>query len=183
MPKITTITPRAKRVWQRLVEWYGTRIIEQYGDAPPEDWRSTIDGADNETIKRGLAIIRSKYLAHPPTLPQFGEAMAPSKKSKGPREITVQEKLCAYISRDYADMLTPKQMRGPWTYIGKQFAAPGADGKLIENHGVEITGVVIDADGDERGYRVMVADMEAAAIDWGRPDAAPIATPVETRTP
>jgi hypothetical protein len=34
---------------------------------------------------------------------------------------------------------------------------------------VEISGVVIDADGDSQGYRIMVVDMEAASVDWGHP--------------
>ena len=169
MPK-NPISSRAKRFWQRLIEWYGTRVIEQYGDAPPEDWCAVIDGADNDQVKRGLAIIRSKYAAHPPTFPQFDEAMTPPKTDRGPRVTTIEERLCAFATHNYWDMLTEKQQRGPWTYIGKFFAATGLDGKTHENHGVETTGVVIDADGDSRGYRIMVADMQAAAIDWGHPD-------------
>lgn len=169
MPK-HTVSPRAKRLWQRLIEWYGARITEQFGEVPPEDWCATIDGVDNETVKRGLTIIRTKYMVYPPTLPQFDDAMAPAKTAKGAREPTVQERLCAYVARSYGDMLTPKQLAMPWTYIGKRFTAQDGGGKTTEDHGFEITGVVIAADGDSQGYRVMVVDMDSAAVDWGHPD-------------
>lgn len=158
MPKSTAISPRAKKMWQRLIEWYGTRIIEQYGEAPPPDWVEAVDAVDNDVIRRGLTTIRSKYVAHPPTFPQFAEAIAPAKRANGVKESTVADQLCAYVSRCYGDMLTPKQLRGPWTYIGK----------TMEGFS-EITGVVVDPDGDSQGYRIMVADMVAAAVDWGHP--------------
>jgi len=164
-----TISPRAKRLWQRLIEWYGTRIIEQYGDAPPEDWSAVIDGVDNDQVKRGLGIIRSKHAAHPPTFPQFAEAMTPPKVEQGPRVTTIEERLCKFAAYNYWDMLTAKQRRGPWTYIGKFFAATGMDGKTHENHGVQTTGVVIDADGDSPGYRIMVNDMTISELDWDHP--------------
>lgn len=164
-----TVSVRAKRVWQRLIEWYGTRLAEQYGKAPPPDWCEVIDSVDNAIVRRGLTIIRSKYAAHPPTFPQFAEALALNKTEGGDKEPTVADNLARYVTHNYGDMLTPKQLRGPWTYIGKRFAAPNAKGETVEKQGIEITGVVIDADGDSRGYRIMVTDMQAASADWGHP--------------
>jgi hypothetical protein len=157
-----SISARAKRVWQRLVEWYGVRLVEQYGESPPDDWCETVDAATDEAVKRGLSIIRAKYAAHPPTYPQFEEAMAPVKAapSSGYKPNTC-EKLSAYIMREHGMRMTPRQIRGPWTYIGRTFDAEDARGKMVKDHGYEITGVIIDADGDLPGYRVMVTDMQA----------------------
>jgi hypothetical protein len=145
VPKPQT-SPRSKRVWKRLIEWYGTRIIEQYGEAPPDDWREIIDDIDNTQVKRGLSIIRSRFIQHPPTLPQFDQAMRPSgtEQKTGPNPA---ERLCAHVMRNYGRRMSAKQIRGPWTYVGRP------DG--------EITGVVIDADGDHAGYRVMLEDLDA----------------------
>jgi hypothetical protein len=164
VPKPPIISARAKRVWQRLTEWYGSRFTEQYGESPPEDWCASIDHVDNETVKRGLAAIRSKYAAHPPTFPQFDEAMAPI-RSTGVRTESITDQLCAFVAHKYGSGLTPSQMRGPWVYIGRQFDSVDLTQKLTANHGVEITGVVIDADGDSPGYRVTVDDMLADAQD------------------
>lgn len=57
------------------------------------------------------------------------------------------EILCAYVVKHYGRRLTPKQLRGPWTYIG--------------SYGGELSGVVIEADGEHTGYRIMLTDMDA----------------------
>ena len=160
MPK-SVISARAKRVWERLLGWYGTRLVEQYGEAPPPDWCDTVDQADNETVKRALDVIRSKYVAHPPTFPQFSEAFAPIKTEGGRLPKNTSEILSEFVLRNYGSRLSPKQLRGPWTSIGKYFDAKDLTGKVVHNHGVEVTGIVIGADGDFPGYRVMVSDMQA----------------------
>jgi hypothetical protein len=157
------ISPRAKREWQRLTEWYGTRFTEQYGDTPPDDWAEVIDRADPETLKRGLNTIRAKYAVHPPTLPQFDQAMAPVREpgTKGP---SVADRLCQHVMRNYASRMTPKQIRGPWTYTGRTFAALDVTGKMVEGQGMEIDGVDIAADGDSPGIHVTVAEINADAF-------------------
>lgn len=75
---------------------------------------------------------------------------------------TVEDRLTIFVLRNYS--LTPEQIRAPWAYIGKQFDAPDVTGKTRHNHGCEITGVVIPADGEHRGCRVMVEDMQLSAV-------------------
>lgn len=144
--KTSGISARAERAWQRLTDWYGARLAESYGKVMPADWAKVIDATDNDTVKRGLSLIRSRYVQHPPTLPQFDQAMRPPEgtTTSGPNPA---ERLCAHVMRHYGGRLTEKQTRGPWTYIG----TPGG----------EISGVVIDGDVDHAGYRVMLADLEA----------------------
>jgi hypothetical protein len=164
---VRNISARAKRVWQRLVEWYGTRLIEQYGESPPEDWCEAVDTVDNEAVKRGLASIRSKYIAHPPTFPQFSEAFAPP-RSFGSQTKNTCELLTAFVMRTHGDRLTPRQIRGPWMYIGRTFDAEDGAKKVTKDHGYEITGVIIDQDGDSDGLRVMVADMQLENLEFPR---------------
>ena len=134
---------RAERMWLRLTEWYGARVIDQYGADPPEDWCDVIDHLDNDQVKRGLSLLRSRYVQHPPTLPQFEAVMRPPPVPTG--EPSPAEKLCAHATKVYGARMTPKQLRGPWTYLHDQ------DG--------QICGVAIDSDGVSAGYRVMVADI------------------------
>lgn len=161
MAKKREVSKRAERCWQRLIEWYGTRLTESYGAMMPPDWCEIVDRVDNPTIVRGLITIRTKYVAHPPTLPQFEQAMAPIKITTGKHEPNVSEQLSDFVMKRYGSRLTPRQVRSTWNYIGKRFAAQDHTGKTVEGHGIEITGVVIDADGDSPGYRVMVEDMQA----------------------
>jgi hypothetical protein len=96
----------------------------------------------------------------PTTLPQFEDAIKPVQQSSGPVGPSTQERLTEFVLRNRR--LSPTQVRMPWTFLGITFAAPGPDGKHRANHGVEITGVVIPADGEHPSYRVMVADMDLA---------------------
>jgi hypothetical protein len=140
---VPEVSKRAKQLWQRLIEWYGTRIVEQYGAAPPADWCCIVDELDNTAVKRGLSIIRARHIQHPPTLPEFDQAMRP-KQDSAPQGPNPAERLCAYVLKTYRSNLTAKQIRVPWTYLG---------------NGEGITGVVVPADGDRPGYRVMLADI------------------------
>jgi hypothetical protein len=127
-------------------EWYGVRVVEQYGETPPDDWRRIVDSTDNEAVKRGLSIIRSRYFDHPPTFPQFEQAMRPATMvSQGP---SPGDLLCAYVMKTYGARLTPKQIREPWTYFHS-------------NNGPEISGVWIPADGESASVRVTMLDMQS----------------------
>lgn len=113
-----------------MVEWYGARIAEQYGEDPPVDWCRAIDGADDTTVQRALSLIKTRYLDHPPTLPQFEAVMRPTEAATpGPSEIN---QLCAYVMKIHGASLTPLQIRTSWTYsrdrAGELVAVVPADG-------------------------------------------------------
>lgn len=135
---------RAKRLWQRLGEWYGTRLLEQYGAEPPPDWCEIVDRCDNEKVKKGLSVIRRYFLKHPPTLPEFDLAMRPP-HLEGPAGPNTAERLCTFIMRNYRVKITERQIREPWIYFGNPQAG--------------ITGVDVPADGDSTSLRVKVEDM------------------------
>jgi hypothetical protein len=56
------------------------------------------------------------------------------------------ERLSKFVMREYGPRLTPWQIRVPWHHIG--------------SHAGEISGVVVPADGDSPGFRVMLVDFE-----------------------
>lgn len=132
-------SPRARRLWDRLGQWYGSRLAEQYGRDPPRDWCDVVDAADNDTVTRVLADIRMKHTAHPPTFPEFHALVTKAKHTRevGPSAIDVLEE---HLQRR---QLTFKQGR-ELTYIG---------------HGGQITGVLVPDDGDTPGFRLMLADL------------------------
>jgi hypothetical protein len=125
------ISARAKRVWTRMREWYGVRVVDQYGETPPPDWCKAVDQADDRTVQRGLSLIRSRYVEHPPTLPQFEKVMQPPEGSgvRGPNEAV---QLCEYVMKTRGNALTPLQVRTSWTYardkMGELVVTVPADG-------------------------------------------------------
>lgn len=113
-----------------MVEWYGARVAEQYGESPPIDWCKVIDGVDDTTVQRGLSLIKSRYLDHPPTLPQFEQVMRPQESgTRGPSEA---DRLCAYVMKTRGVTLTALQIRTSWTYsrdrMGELVVTVPADG-------------------------------------------------------
>lgn len=56
------------------------------------------------------------------------------------------ERLSEFVMREYGSRMTPKQIRGPWTPVGSSRG--------------EINGVLVPADGESRGFRVMLVDVE-----------------------
>lgn len=151
------VSARAQRFWDRLVDWYGVRFSDQFGEHPPEDWRRLVDAASNDAVAEVLAEIRSKHVTHPPTFPEvdalFTRAGRPPVASLGP---TVQERLADWVVRNRT--LTRNQLRMPWSWIGSGDARNRGPGKSDPNF--QIVGVIVPADGEHPGYRVMVEDMQ-----------------------
>lgn len=123
---------RALRVWSRLTDWYGTRLTEQYGDKPPTEWCSAVDRVDNESVRRGLLNVRSEYLQHPPTLPQFLKALKPGAGQRS-HASTVDEQLEVFVARKAHALMSSDQparfwwFSQPWIYRYRTTDTP--DGK------------------------------------------------------
>jgi hypothetical protein len=154
------VSPRSQRFWDRLVTWYGSRLTDQYGANPKGDWCELIDDHDNETVAASLTEIKHRHPQYPPSFPEadaiFTKLKAPSQSSVGP---SMHEQLSDFVNRHRP--LTANQQRMPWKYLARTFDATGVDGKMRPHHGVEITGVVVPADGEHPGFRVMVVDMQS----------------------
>jgi hypothetical protein len=138
--------------------WYGSRLTDQYGAEPKGDWCELIDDHENEVIAAALARSRPSTRSTRPASPK---PMRSSRRLKAPSQAqdrpSMLEQLSEFVHRNRT--LTANQLRMPWKYLGRMFDAPGIDGKTRTNHGVQITGVVVPADGENPGYRVMVTDM------------------------
>lgn len=140
---------RATRFWRRLTEWYGTRLTDTYGSKIPSDWADLVDDHDNEQVKAVLSQIRTKFVSYPPSLPEvdglFSRSVAPVMANLP----CMQSTLCKFVLKNRT--LTPRQRITPWTYLGR--------GDVRSGVGFEITGVMVPADGDVPGFRMMVEDM------------------------
>jgi hypothetical protein len=142
---------RARMFWQRMCDWYGARIAEQYGPTPPADWCGAVDDATNEAMQRALAEVKIKHPVHPPTFPQFDALISRHAHVIGTGP-SLQERLGNYVLKHRT--LTFTQVRMPWTYrfLGEQCIA-----------------VDIPDDGETKGFRVRVADMPAETpAEWAR---------------
>lgn len=139
---------RALRFWKRLTDWYGARLVEQYGEEPPDDWCAAIDKASDRQVLDALTAIRSQHVQFPPSLPQLEQLLRP-KYQAGPKK-SPQEQLCEWVVANRA--LTPAQLRAVWTwlYTGSPYAG---------STDFAIVGVVIPPDGEAPGHRIMLEDM------------------------
>lgn len=158
---------RARKVWQKLSDWYGARFATQYGDTPPEDWAKAIDRATVESLRTALAVIRQNCIDHPPTLPQLEKALRPPMPAVAVKGDTVQERLCEFIMRTrglrgYGGTLTEKQVRRPWTYRYARVQWSDAQGRQRDEF-AECIGVDVPSDGELPGFSVKVEDMDRSA--------------------
>jgi hypothetical protein len=148
------VSSRAIEAWKRFAAWYGADTLERkYGLKPPEDWCEIFDSLDRDQLARVLADVRVKFPTWMPGLGEFEQLVREIRKPVPMRGPTVQEQLTSYVLRNYR--LTFNQTRGPWRWLGT--------GNQWTGEGFAITGVVIPADGDAPGYRVMVVDMQSEA--------------------
>jgi hypothetical protein len=155
---MTTASGRASRFWDKLVGYYGSALTDQFGPTPPADWCEVIDGADNDTCLAALADIRQQYVNWPPKFPQFEAIFAKLQRprSTGP---SVQDQLVDFVLKNRE--LTPFQVRMPWTFLYRGHAG-FAGTKASPDYAV--TGVMIPADGEYPGHRVMVYDMQLQSV-------------------
>ena len=128
---------RARRVWARMLQWYGDRFSEQYGAEPNESWRSAIARASDDEVGGALTQVRSQYLAFPPTLPQFEAAIRAQRRPVN--EIPISTRLTEHVMDHFR--MTDWQMRS-WSFLQRRTEG-FEEGR---GPGIEIVGVVIPAD-------------------------------------
>lgn len=154
-----SVSRRAQRVWDRLASWYGTRLVDQYGKHPPEDWCGAIDRTDDERLEVGLLGARRASPAHPPTLGQF-EAAIPAKQI-GIGGQSAPEKLCEYAIKTFGHELCKHQIARPWSYFGPmtEYASKGRGGQMVMMP--EVRGVVVPACDEcgKQSRRVLLAEI------------------------
>lgn len=138
------VSRRAQEAWTRFASWYGADVLDRkYGLTPPQDWCEVLDELDRETLAAVMAETKSKFPSWMPGLPEFEAIVRQIKAPTVQRGPSIMDQLHDFVMANYR--LTPRQLRGPRTWLHRD--------------GV-ISGVVIPADGDTPGFRVMAEDMQ-----------------------
>lgn len=132
---------RASRAWDRLRQWYGARLAEQYGDVPPDDWCALIDRTDDERLAQALERIRDESPVYPPTFGQLEQAI-PRKRAHdgGP---SVPDQLCRFIAEHRRTC--EHQRAKTWAYFGPITEFPPNKTREEPKSTPEPRGVVIPA--------------------------------------
>lgn len=162
------VSRRADGIWRTFARWYGADTIgKNFGPVPPQEWCEVIDQQirTRDQLERVLADVRSQHPNYPPRFPQFElivdrvTALQDQSANAGP---TIAERLVDYALRH--KRLTREQQRMPWKFIGKRFDAPNAAGKIVRNHGIEITALEIppDREAGAPGHLVRIEDLQLA---------------------
>jgi len=157
---------RAKLLWKRFTQTYGARFLEQFGKEPPEVWIEAVENLRDEQIAFGLRKLTREHVQHPPSLGAFQQAcndMPQPVVDSGP---TLQAQLCAYVTLTRYARLSANQQRGPWTYLHREGIDP-TQPKHSQRTAMCV-GLVIEADGDFPGHRVMLEDMQADTDNYNR---------------
>lgn len=144
---------RAKRFWEKLHGWYGSALTEQFGPEPPSDWCALVDDSGNDVVASALAEIRQRHVTFPPKFPEVDAIFA---KLKRPHDASpsMMDLLSDYALR--SKPLTFRQLRG-WTFL---YQGHSGYAGCPASHDYAVVGMVIPADGDAPGYRIMVTDMQ-----------------------
>lgn len=160
-----TISKRVRGLWGKFSDWYGADVIaKQFGAIPPQEWCEAIDSIPTrDAMVKVLAEVRAKHVNWPPKFPEFDAIVTKVSRPAitGP---STQDRLCEFAVKNKS--LTRAQLAAPWTYLYRGFPGLGGDPKDPRSHAsadFAVTGVIIPADGDAPGYRVMVEDMQLGA--------------------
>lgn len=146
---------RAREAWKRFASWYGADVLERkFGPNPPADWCTVLDSLDRETLGAVMADVKSKFPTWMPGLPEF-EAIVQRIRRPYAGVVSAQEQLVDYVLRNYR--LTPSQLRAPWRFL---HAGQSGFAGVPASHDYRVAGVIVPADDDQPGYRVLVEDMQ-----------------------
>lgn len=153
------VSPRAKRVWDRLQSWYG-ESMDQYGPFAPKDWCEAIDQMDAELEKRVLDEVRMRHRLYPPRFPEFDAIVARCKGPKGnAREQSIVERLADLMMKRYGLQMSFEQCRHPLYYVYKNASS------LIGEPEVIACVCRADSKAGKPEFRVNVEDLALEYID------------------
>lgn len=108
------LSRRAIKTWDRLGQWYGARLQENYGPTPPDDWAELIDRTDDERLLDALLAVRRASPIHPPTLGQIESAIPKREfRNEGPSK---PDRLATLMLSTHD--LCQHQLAKTWNYFG-----------------------------------------------------------------
>lgn len=154
------LSRRASRIWERLGQWYGSRLADAYGPTPPEDWAELIDRTDDERLEDALVSVRRESPVFPPTLGQL-EAAIPKRQHASGREPSKAQQIADLMLKKHGREMCVHQLAQPWNYFGplREFQMPNTKPPLYITH-PDPRGVVV-ADCRDCGkptFRVLIED-------------------------
>lgn len=162
---MATKNKRGDRVWDRLIQSYGTRVAEAYGADMPKPWQDAIDDLTDEQVAYGIRAVIAITPIYPPTLGQFVQACSNMPVAQHKSVATLQEQLCEYAALKLQSRLKPLEYSLPWTYVYRE-TWDATRPKGMEKC-AECVGIVIDLeDGKRLSFSVaaMQADIDAHRI-------------------
>lgn len=81
------VSHRAKTVWRQLIEFYGRKFAQEFGELPPDCWASLIDRTPPARMDKGLINLRRKVPTYLPTFSEFESAIPVAAFDSGTRPI------------------------------------------------------------------------------------------------
>ena len=140
-----SISPRAERAWQRMVQMFGEKLTTLHPRGMPAAMAQIIDRVDNDTVVRGLA--EMAQMRQPPSVADVAQVMSSTPApTANPNRMAA---LTAYVMANYR--LTPHQTRHPWTWLGQ-----GNPREKSQNFGIVGVRIPDDPDGTP-GFTVDMA--------------------------
>jgi hypothetical protein len=138
------LTPRAERVWKRMVQMFGDKLTGMYPRGMPASMAQVIDRVNDNAVISGLAVLAK--LKQPPGIAEFEQAMGsvPAPPTKPTRTAL----MVGYIVDTRP--LTAKQRAMPWTWVQV--------GGLIHS-------VRVPPDGDANGFTVEMHELDDLTED------------------
>lgn len=127
------ISRRASKAWDRLRQWYGARLVEQYGDVPPPDWCDVFDRTDDERLEDALLTVRRDSPIHPPTLGQIEVAVPKRQASGAPSK---PQQLADLMMQKHGREMCVHQIATTWNYFGpmREFQFAGIKPPVFVSH-------------------------------------------------
>ena len=153
---------RSKRVWERFIQWYGTRVIESHGPMPSQAWDWAVNTATDEQIKNALDAVKVHHPKYAPTFPEFEALLKKAKPADGIEQLSITARMTEYILRQYTLgllQLTPLQMKGPWRWEVRWNPGNDKQGVAYREWEPVYRTMVIPADGDQPEYRFNIQDI------------------------
>lgn len=81
---------RANKFWQRMLELYGVKWVNSYGDEPTEMWVNLIDSLENYQITWAIKSLMNTGDSFVPTMPQVVTLARSAHKPLNPNQAAIE---------------------------------------------------------------------------------------------
>lgn len=159
------VSRRASQIWNRLGQWYGSKLADSYGPTPPPDWITVIDRTDDERLDQALIDIRRASPIFPPTLGQL-EAALPARRIAGSPSAVLM--LAEAAELRWRTSLCKHQRGRPWNYFGpmEEYVSKHLGGAIVRHANISKGGVQIDgcAECGSESKRLLMSEINMTGL-------------------